>query len=45
MRYYLDMMHVEKNVFDNIIHIMMNSYRTKDNKRVRIDLEKYCRRP
>ena len=39
------MMHVEKNVFDNIIHTVMNSNRTKDNKKAMMDLEEYCRCP
>ena len=37
------MIYVEKNIFDNIIHTVMNSDRTKDNEKVRIDLEEYCR--
>ena len=36
-------MHVEKNVFDNIIHTVMNSDRTKDNEKAKMDLEEYCR--
>ena len=40
----LDVMHVEKNVFDNIIHTVMNSDRTKDNEKVRMNLEECCRR-
>ena len=40
----LDVMHVEKNVFDNIMHTMMNSGRTKDNEKAMMDLEEYCRR-
>ena len=37
------MMHVEKNIFDNIIHTVMNSDRTKGNEKAKMDLEKYCR--
>ena len=40
---YLDMMHVEKNVFDNFMHIVINSDRIKDNEKTRMDLEEYCR--
>ena len=36
-------MHAKKNVFDNIIHIVMNNDRTKDNEKARMDLEEYCR--
>ena len=39
VRHCLDMMHVEKNVFDNIIHIVMNSNQTKDNEKARMDLK------
>ena len=38
-------MHVEKNIFDNIIHTMINSDRTKDNEKIRMDLEVYCKCP
>ena len=38
-------MYVEKNVFDNIIHIMVNSDWTNDNEKAMMDLEEYCRRP
>ena len=38
-------MHVEKNVFDNIMQTTMNSGRTKDNEKARIDLEEYCGHP
>ena len=36
-------MYVEKNIFANIIHTVMNSDRTKDNEKARMDLEEYCR--
>ena len=36
---------VKKTVFDNIMHTVMNSNRTKDNKKVRMDLEEHCRCP
>jgi len=38
-------MHVEKNVFDNVIHTVMDSDRTKDNHKARLDLAEFCRRP
>ena len=42
----LDVMHIEKNVFDNVFHtIMDNKDRTKDNVRARLDLQEICRRP
>ncbi|KAL3358675.1 hypothetical protein AABB24_015666 [Solanum stoloniferum] len=45
VRHNLDVMHIEKNVFDNIFHtIMDNSERTKDNEKARMDLKEYCRR-
>ena len=43
--HYLDVMYVEKNVYDNIIYTMINNDRTKDNEKLRMDLEEYCRRP
>jgi len=45
VRHNLDVMHIEKNVFDNIFHTVMdNSERTKDNEKARMDLKEYCRR-
>lgn len=45
VRHNLDVMHLEKNVVDNIFHtIMDNSERTKDNEKARMDLQEYCRR-
>ena len=38
-------MHIEKNVFDNIIHTVMNNDRTKDNEKAMMDLEEYYRHP
>ena len=39
----LDVMHVEKNVFDNIMNTVMEIDRTKDNGKARMDLQKYYR--
>ena len=39
------MMYVENIVFDNIMHIVMNSYWTKDNDKVMVDLEEYYECP
>ena len=39
------MLHVEKNVFDNIICTVMNSDRTKENEKAMMDLEECCRFP
>jgi len=45
LRHNLDVMHIEKNFFDNIFNIMMNvSGKTKDNEKARMDLTLYCRR-
>ena len=39
-------MHIEKNVFDNVFHTVMdNKDRTKDNERARLDMAQICRRP
>ena len=38
-------MYIEKNVFDNIMYTMIYSDRTKDNEKIRMDLEEYYRRP
>ena len=42
----LDIMHIEKNVFDNVFHTVMdNKDRTKDNERSRLDIAQICHRP
>ena len=41
----LNVVHVKKNVFDNIVHIMMNSDQIKDNEKAMMDLEEYYRHP
>ncbi|XP_024628658.2 uncharacterized protein [Medicago truncatula] len=46
LRHNLDVMHIEKNFFDNILHTVMNvSGKTKDNEKARLDLSVYCKRP
>ena len=35
----IDVMHTEKNVFDNIFHIILDSVKTKDIVRSRMDLQ------
>ncbi|GLT95222.1 hypothetical protein SLE2022_129160 [Rubroshorea leprosula] len=44
IRHNLDVMHCEKNFFDNIIHTIMNDNKTKDNGKARLDLAIYCDR-
>ena len=45
LRHNLDVMHIEKNLFDNIFNNAMNvSGKTKDNDKARMDLAFYCRR-
>ena len=42
----LDVMHIEKNVFENIFNTVMNvDGKTKDNAKSRLDLMEICRRP
>lgn len=43
LRHNLDVMHIEKNVFENVFHtIMDNKEKTKDNEKARLDLAEYC---
>ena len=45
LRYNLDVMHIEKNFFENIVNIVMNVMgKTKDNEKARRDLGLYCKR-
>ena len=45
IRHNLDVMHIEKNVFENIFNIVMNvDGKTKDNAKSRLDLMEICRR-
>lgn len=39
----LDVMYIEKNVFNNVFNIVMDiKDRTKDNVNVRMDIQEYC---
>ena len=45
LRHNLDVMHIEKNVFENVIHTILDSKeKTKDNENARLDLAMYCHR-
>lgn len=45
IRHNLDVMHIEKNVFDNVFHTVMDvKGKTKDNVKARRDLGEYCKR-
>ncbi|KAL0320266.1 UNVERIFIED_CONTAM: hypothetical protein Sradi_5288100 [Sesamum radiatum] len=46
IRHNLDVMHIEKNIFDNIFNTVMNIKRkTKDNLNTHLDLKSICNRP
>ncbi|XP_070012997.1 uncharacterized protein [Nicotiana sylvestris] len=46
LRHNLDVMHIEKNYFDNLFNTVMDDKnKTKDNPKTRLDLQEYCRRP
>lgn len=46
LRHNLDVMHIEKNVFDNVFHTVMDDrQKTKDHLNARKDLKLYCNRP
>lgn len=46
LRHNLDVMHIEKNFFDNIFNTVMNvKGKTKDNDKARKDLNVFCKRP
>ena len=36
-------MYIEKNVFNDIMNTVMDTYLTKDNDKTRIDLGEYCK--
>ncbi|GKB94493.1 hypothetical protein Tco_0980630 [Tanacetum coccineum] len=38
-------MHIENNVFENIFNTVMDTPKTKDSIKARMDIEKYCNRP
>ena len=42
IRHNLDVMHIEKNFFDNIFNTLMDTDKTKDNLKTRLDLETIC---
>ncbi|KAJ8773690.1 hypothetical protein K2173_006340 [Erythroxylum novogranatense] len=45
IRHNLDVMHIEKNIFDNLFNTIMNiEGRTKDNAKSRVDLQLFCKR-
>nr|XP_027186018.1 uncharacterized protein LOC113784049 [Cicer arietinum] len=45
LRHNLDVMHIEKNFFDNVFNIVMNvKNKTKDNEKARMDLAMICQR-
>ncbi|XP_019240825.1 PREDICTED: uncharacterized protein LOC109220814 [Nicotiana attenuata] len=45
LRHNLDVMHIEKNFFDNLFNTIMDvNNKTKDNLKARMDLKEYCRR-
>ncbi|XP_060177962.1 uncharacterized protein LOC132607901 [Lycium barbarum] len=45
LRHNLDVMHIEKNYFDNLFNTVMDvKGKTKDNPKARLDLQEYCRR-
>ncbi|XP_070032758.1 uncharacterized protein [Nicotiana tomentosiformis] len=46
LRHNLDVMHIERNYFDNLFNTVMDDKnKTKDNPKARLDLQEYCRRP
>nr|GEW51888.1 hypothetical protein [Tanacetum cinerariifolium] len=45
IRHNLDLMHIEKNFFENLFYTIMGSLKTKDNVKARKDVELYCDRP
>ena len=45
IRHNLDVMHIEKNIFDNLFNTIMDlKGKSKDNTKTRMDLKEYCRR-
>ncbi|XP_021991209.1 uncharacterized protein LOC110887964 [Helianthus annuus] len=45
IRHNLDVMHIEKNVFENLFNTIMGTGYTKDNMKARQDMEQICHRP
>ncbi|KAI3745705.1 hypothetical protein L6452_08111 [Arctium lappa] len=44
IRHNLDIMHIEKNVFENLFNTVMDTTKTKDNIKARLDVALYCDR-
>ena len=45
VRHNLDVIHIEKNIFDNVFYTVMDiKAKTKDNIKASMDLKEYCRR-
>ncbi|XP_058776694.1 uncharacterized protein LOC131651025 [Vicia villosa] len=44
LRHNLDVMHIEKNFFDNVLNTVMDNEKTKDNEKARKDMELLCNR-
>lgn len=45
IRHNLDVMHIKKNVFDNLFNTVLNiDDKTKDNPQSRLDMVRYCDR-
>ncbi|XP_058732953.1 uncharacterized protein LOC131604516 [Vicia villosa] len=42
LRHDLDVMHIEKNFFDNVLNTVMDNEKTKDNEKARKDMELFC---
>ncbi|XP_076940317.1 uncharacterized protein LOC143609445 [Bidens hawaiensis] len=45
IRHNLDVMHIEKNVFENLFYTIMGTDNSKDNMKARQDIESLCDRP
>ena len=45
IRHNLDVMHIEKNVFENLFHTIMDTSKSKDNMFARQDMQYICDRP
>ncbi|GJT22178.1 uncharacterized protein Tco_0892115 [Tanacetum coccineum] len=45
IRHNLDLMHIEKNFFENLFQTIMGSLKTKDNVKARKDVDVHCDRP
>ena len=46
IRHNLDVMHIEKNIFDNVFYTIIDvKGKTKDNPKARADIKNICRHP